>query len=139
MHGVLCRLNELAHVDVVPYGDCRSQASPWRLATSCRFPYTTIRPCSPSVTRPISHEVRSPTPSFRVFQRGGDSGDTRRISNKVLAWIHARRLRALLQAFLPPGRYVKAGCIHDIGVGLPLATLNTRGLCGIPLSAVRAS
>ena len=80
------------------------------------------------------------TAEFSSFQRGGDSGDgTRQIGNKVLAWIHVRRLRALLQAFLPLGRYVKAGCIHDIGVGLPLATLNTRGLCGIPLSAVRAS
>ena len=80
------------------------------------------------------------TAEFSSFQRGGDSGDgTRQIGNKVLAWIHVRRLRALLQAFLPLGRYVKAGCIHDIGVGLPLATLNTRGLCGIPHSAVRAS
>ena len=82
------------------------------------------------------------TAEFSSFQRGGDSdGDgTRQIGNKVLAWIHARRLRALLQAFLPLGRYVKAGCIHDIRVWLPLATLYARSHCGIPLSeAVRAA
>jgi hypothetical protein len=98
MHGVLCRLNELAHVDVVPYGDCRSQASPWRLATSCRFPYTTIRPCSPSVTRPRSHEVRSPPPSFRVFRGAATVVTPAKLATKCLrgfmsdAFAHCCRL-----------------------------------------------
>jgi hypothetical protein len=84
-----------------------------------------------------SEKPRGPSPP-PSFEWRNDSGDTRNIGNKGLAWIRVRRPRALLQAFLPPGRYVKASCIHDIGVGLPLATLYTRGLCGIPLSVVWA-
>ena len=84
-----------------------------------------------------SEKPRGPSPP-PSFEWRNDSGDTRNIGNKGLAWIRVRRPRALLQAFFPPGRYVKASCIHDIRVGLPLATLYTRSLCGIPLSVVWA-